>query len=138
MFVLSGTILHVTFKTGRGGTALHPKLYVVTNKVEAAIRLVEYRLQPLTHKIKHSSARSSHMCILPHPLLTLHSDSRGYRGLYVVFGLLTLLEHVLFKSCRIDSFQLYVSLPISPCPPRSGREQVGPGAAQLYNKARWP
>ena len=33
-----------------------------------------------------------------------HRDSRGYRGLYVIFGFLTPLEHVLFKSCNIYSF----------------------------------
>ena len=40
------------------------------------IRLVEYILQPLTHKIKRSLARSSHMCLLPYPLLPLHSRLR--------------------------------------------------------------
>ena len=33
-------------------------------------------LQPLTHKIKRASARSSHMCPLPYPLLPLHSMLR--------------------------------------------------------------
>ena len=33
-------------------------------------RLVEYMLQPLTHNIKRASARSSHMCLLPYPLLS--------------------------------------------------------------------
>ena len=30
-------------------------------------------MQPLTHKTKHASARSSHMCLLPYLLLPLHS-----------------------------------------------------------------
>ena len=37
------------------------------------IRLVEYTLQPLTHKITNASARLSHRCPLPYPLLPLHS-----------------------------------------------------------------
>ena len=40
------------------------------------VRLVEYILQPLTHKIKSASARSSHRCPLPCPLLPLHSMLR--------------------------------------------------------------
>ena len=35
--------------------------------------MVEYILQPLAHKIKNASARSSHRCPLPCPLLPLHS-----------------------------------------------------------------
>ena len=46
---------------------------VVSNRI---IRLVEYILQPLTHDIKRASARSSHMCLLPYPLLPLHSMLR--------------------------------------------------------------
>ena len=41
--------------------------------LQGNIRLVEHIMQPLTHKIKHASARSSHMCLLPYPLLPLHS-----------------------------------------------------------------
>ena len=77
------------------------------------IRLVEYILQPLTHKIKSASARSSHRCPLPCPLLPLHLmlkvaklfpfvggtikhmfisnlDSRGYRGLFFTLCVLPL------------------------------------------------
>ena len=37
------------------------------------IRLVEYILQPVTHKINSASPRSSHRCPLLCPLLPLHS-----------------------------------------------------------------
>ena len=40
------------------------------------IRLVEYMLQPLTHKTKRATARSSHMWPLRYPLLPLHSMMR--------------------------------------------------------------
>ena len=85
------------------------------------IRLVEDMLQPLTHKIKHASARSSHRGPLPYPLLPLHSMFKVanlfpfgggaiktkiylrnldcYRGLSFTFGFLLLLLYILFKSC---------------------------------------
>ena len=70
------------------------------------VRLVEYMLQPLTHKIKRASARSSHMCLLPyfsHPF-THDLDSRGYRGWLFTFDVLSITKQMLFKSCKTDSF----------------------------------
>ena len=51
------------------------------------------------------------MCLLPYPLLPLHSDTRGYRGWLLTFDLLFLLTYILFKSCNIYSFHH----PLSTC-----------------------
>ena len=96
--------------------------YDLTNLL---VRLVEYILQPLTHKIKTRIGEViSYMSLAISPttpslnvescklvsfrnkkqVYLHHVDSWGFRGLYFIFGLLTLLEHVLLNSCNINSF----------------------------------
>ena len=68
-----------------------------------------YILQPLTHKIKRASARSSHTCLLPYPLLPLRSMLRVAK-LFPFGG--GVIKHVLISSTLIPGVTGDCMLPL--------------------------